>query len=145
MRVEFNPKSQREEGDVAFKSPLEYRVFLSWGPLDKVLPKLKSTLDHAKYSVERIKHGGEASNVSDATFSDVVINGHDSTRGSVKLAMVKRTIFFGKNKMPREATSFHVHCDNSGRYFVLYAYALPEYSEEEQLLLDKMVSTFACH
>ncbi len=145
MQVEFNPKSQRGEGDVAFKSRQGYRVFLSWGPLEKVVPKLGTTLDHAKYSVERIKHGGEASDVSDVSFRDVLINGHNSTRSSVKLAMVKRTIFFGKNKMPREATSFHVHCDNSGRYFVLYAYAEPEYSEEEQSIIDKMATSFVCH
>ncbi len=34
LKVEFNPKSQHEEGDVAFKpSTSGFRLFLSWGQL----------------------------------------------------------------------------------------------------------------
>jgi hypothetical protein len=145
LKVEFNPKSQRDEGDVAFKAPSGYRLFLSWGPTSKLSPKLATTLDHAKYSIDRIKHGGEASNVDAVEFRDTQVNGHNATRSLVKLAMVKRTIFFGRNKMPRKATSYHIHCDRSNRYFVLYGYAEPEYSEEEQALLDEMIGSFACH
>lgn len=94
------------------------------GPIEKLDPKLASILDHANYSVERIKHGGEASDVSDVSFNNIRVNGHDAAHSFVKLVMVKRTIFFGRNKMPREASSYHVHCDNSNRFFVLYGYAL---------------------
>jgi hypothetical protein len=145
LKVEFNPKSQREEGDVAFKAPSGYRLFLSWGPMQKLSPKLSSTRDHAKYSIERIKHGGEASNVEAIEFRDLQVNAHDATRSYVKLAMVKRTIFFGRNKSPREATSYHVHCDKSDRYFVLYGYGEPDHAEEERSLLEKMISSFTCH
>ena len=38
-RVEFNPKSRREAGDIVFHFPDKEKLFLSWGNLEKAQKK----------------------------------------------------------------------------------------------------------
>jgi hypothetical protein len=142
FKVEFNPKSQRNEGDVAFRSPEGYRVFLSWGPIEKV-QGIGDTREHANYSIERIKKSGEE--VKEVTYERVQVNGHEATFSYIKLDRIKRTIFFGKEKTPNEARSFHIHCDQSARYFVLYGAANPRKSDQQREVIDMMVRSFTCH
>ena len=44
-RIEFNPKSMKQKGDVVFHFPDREKIFVSWGKLDvaqKKLQRLKS-------------------------------------------------------------------------------------------------------
>ncbi|MDA4125059.1 MAG: hypothetical protein OK438_06385 [Thaumarchaeota archaeon] len=141
--IEFNPKSRHEEGDIAFKSPSGYKVFLSWGNLKKV-EKLHGVEGHADYSIQRIKGSREAK-VKDVRREAVKIRGHPASFNEVKLELIKRGIFFNKTATPQEVRSLHVHCDVSSRYFVLYGPAAPEKSSDQREVFATMTRTLGCH
>ena len=141
--IEFNPKSKRSEGDVALKSPSGYKLFLSWGELEKV-KKLNGVEAHADYSIARIKGNREAK-IWDVRRDSMVVNGHRSAFREIDLEIVRRGIFFNASKSPQHVRSLHVHCDLTGRYFVIYGPVAPEKSKEQGEVVSRMVKSFVCH
>jgi hypothetical protein len=141
--IEFNPKSTRKGGDVALKSPHGYKLFLSWGDLEKV-KKLSGTEGHADYSLNRMKASREA-RIEEVHKESMVVNGHRASFRDVRLDLVKRGIFFNTTKSPTQVRSLHVHCDVSSRYFVIYSPVSPAKAEEQSEVVLRMIKTFACH
>ena len=141
--VEFNPKSSRLQGDVALKSPRGYKIFLSWGDLAKV-KKLRGVEGHADYSIERMKGSREAT-IKDVRRESATVGGHRASFNEVHIELIKRGIFFNRTVTPQVVRSLHVHCDVSGRYFVLYGPAPPERSSEQGEVMERMVKSFLCH
>jgi len=55
-RVEFNPKSRREAGDIIFHFPDREKVLLSWGDLEKAKKKFETAEKQAEHSLQVIKN-----------------------------------------------------------------------------------------
>jgi hypothetical protein len=141
--IELDPKSKRSEGDVALKSPNGYKLFLSWGDLEKV-KKLNGVDAHADYSVDRMK-GGRETKIMDVRKDSMVVNGHRSAFRDVDLDIVQRGSFFNTSKTQQHVRSLHVHCDVTGRYFVIYGPVSTDKSKEQSEVVSRMVKTFVCH
>ena len=141
--IEFNPKSNRSHGDIALKSPGGYKLFVSWGELDKV-KKLNGVEGHADYSIQRIKGSREAK-IEDVRKDTMNVNGHRASFRDVSLEILKRGIFFNTTKTAQQVRSMHLHCDVSSRYFVIYGPATSENSGKQFDVISKMVHSFVCH
>jgi hypothetical protein len=128
---------------VALKSPSGYRLFVSWGALEKV-EKLKDVDGHADYSIERIKGSREAV-VKNVKRQSVSANGHKASLNDIDVELVSRGLFFNKTTTQQKVRSLHVHCDVSSRYFVIYSPATPEKSQEQGDVVSRMVKSFVCH
>lgn len=128
---------------MALKSPKGYKLFLSWGELEKV-KKLNGAEGHADYSVDRIKGSREAK-IVDIRKDAMMVNGHRAAFRDVSLELIRRGIFFNSTKTPQKVRSMHVHCDASGRYFVIYGPVTPEKSNEQSEAISRMVKSFVCH
>src|SRR2546428_13475663 len=94
-KVELNPKSDRNQGDIAFKSSDGYKIFLSWGEMRKV-EKFRDVDAHADYSLERIKRSREAK-ILDVKRERRRANGHPASVNHVNLDLVKRVIFLNQS------------------------------------------------
>ncbi len=141
--VEFNPRSKRTEGDVVLKSSDGYKVFVSWGPMEKVA-KFRDAAAHANYSLERIGKSGEAK-IKDVRHEFRRVNGHEAAFTDVKLDLIKRGIFFNKTRTPQEVRSLHVHCPSSSRYFVIYGPGYLGSSLHQREAVERMIGSFKCH
>jgi hypothetical protein len=141
--IEFNPKSTRSQGDIAFRSPSNYKLFLSWGELEKV-KKLNGVEGHADYSIKKMQGSREAK-VGEVYKESTVVNGHPASFRDVSMELVSRGIFFNTTKSPRQVRSLHVHCEVSSRYFVIYSPVSPEKSEEQAEAVSRMIKNFSCH
>ncbi len=141
--VELNPKSNHNEGDVAFKSSDGYKIFLSWGQIEKV-EKFHGVDAHADYSLERIKGSREAK-IRNIKRESAEVNGHDASFNHIELDLIKRGIFFNKTRTPQEVTSMHIHCINSSRYFVVYGPGKPDQAYQQGEVVARMIETFICH
>src|SRR3989442_11460302 len=95
-KVEFNPKSDRNQGDIAFKSSDGYKIFLSWGEMKKV-EKFRDADAHADYSLDRIRGSREAK-ILEVKRERRRANGHSASFNHVKLDLIKRGIFFNQTK-----------------------------------------------
>lgn len=141
--IEFNPKSLRTQGDVTLKSPRGYKLFLSWGELEKV-KKLNGVEGHADFSIKRIEGSREAK-VVDVLKDSMAVNGHRASLRDVRLELIRRGVFFNTTRTPQIVRSSHLHCDVSGRYFVIYGPVTPDKSEEQAGVVNRMVRSFVCH
>jgi hypothetical protein len=146
-RVEFNAKNRRESGDVAFHfpSPDRVRIFLSWGELEKVTKRFKTTQEHAEYSLNAMKQGKNVKNFELVSRDSLGSQVHRGTVNKVKFDEMTTGMFFGKRGIPREAYSLHVHCENSNRYFVLYSMAPSSVEGRYDKIMAKMRDSFKCH
>jgi len=143
-RVEFNSKSRRENGDVVFRFPENVRIFLSWGELEKVSKRFPSAEEHANYSLDAMKNGKNVKNFERVSRDTIPMYSHNSSVNKVKFEEKAPRFFPGSKDIAREAYSFHLHCDKSNRYFVLYTMA-PANDTRFDRIMESMQQSFKCH
>lgn len=144
-RVEFNSKSRREAGDVAFQLPEKIGIFLSWGELEKVTKRFDSAEEHAAYSLETMKNRKKVRNFERVSHDIITLNDHNSSVNRIRFGYKATRLFPGGKNIPWEAYSLHVHCDKSRRYFVLYTMAPASEEARFDKLMESMRDSFSCH
>jgi hypothetical protein len=144
-RVEFNPRSRREEGDVVFHLQGKEKIFLSWGDLEKATKSFRTVEEHAEHSLEKVRKGSNVKGFQRTLQGSVTVNSHKGAYNRVKFQEVTVGFFTGKKTLPRDAYSVHLHCTNSSRYFVVYALVPEDSAEEHEKTLTTMVHSLKCH
>jgi hypothetical protein len=144
-RIEFNPKSRREAGDVVFHFPDREKIFLSWGNLEKALKKFPTAEEQAEHSLESVKKDSHAKSVERIKQNSLEINSHKASYNHFKVEEIPSSLFPGKKTRERQALTMHLHCEPTSRYFVVYVLLSPNAPEDfEDLFLD-MLRSFKCH
>jgi len=152
-RVEFNPKSRREGGDIVFhfpdpdrpRAPTE-KVFLSWGALDKATKKFPTADEQAEHSLKAVKKSSGVKGFEKVAQDTIDINNHKAVYNRIKMEEVRGGLFPGRGGgVKREALSLHLHCENSSRYFVIYAMLTANAPEDFGDLYMMMAKSFKCH
>ena len=141
--IEMKPRARKDEGEVAFKFPRGNVFFLTWGPLEKV-ESFHGAEGHADYSIERIKKNREAK-IKDRRSEILQVNGHPSPFNRVWIDVQRKGLIMGSTRSSYEIRSLHVHCDKSGRYFLMYVQGPTETSEQQEEVMARMAQTFRCH
>ena len=147
-RIEFNPKSLREKGDIVFHFPDREKIFISWGDLNALKQRFQTPQKHAEEGIKTIMKGRSVSRKDSRkiTQSPVEINTHAAVYNSVKLGELVPGLLMSKNRATtRYAHSVHVHCEKSSRYFVIYSLLSPKAPEDFGELLLAMARSFICH
>jgi len=144
-RVELNPKSRREAGEVAFRFPDGIKIFLSWGDLEKVSKHFGSAEEHANYSVDAMKKGKNVKNFERVSRDRMPLHSHEASVNKVRFEEKALKILGRGQDTPREAYSLHVHCDKSNRYFILYTMAPVNDSKPFNRIMESMWESFNCH
>lgn len=148
-RVEFNPKSKREVGDIVFHFPSKEKVFISWGDLEKARMRFATVEAQAEHSLKVIAARREVRNLQRTRQESLDINSHKAQYNSIQLDEIRSSLLWSGKGITRKAYSLHVHCDNSSRYFVIYtlppANAPGNAPDDLGELMLKMVKSFKCH
>lgn len=146
-KIEFDPKSDRSRGDLAFKSPDRNSIFLSWGSLEKAKKRFSSLEEHVKDSVDRVKKSPGAKRVEIVQTKEMIIESHRALYTLIKVTFSTPSIVpFVKGKDgSQEVRSMHLHCEVSERYYVLYGKIALDKSQEHQEIFDSMMDSFKCH
>ena len=144
-RIEFNPKSRREAGDVAFHFPDREKVFLSWGKLEDAQKRFATPEDHAEHSLEVTKKSRQVKDFERVKQDLLEVNSHKAVYNRVKMGELSSSFLRSQTTKKREALSLHLHCEPSSRYFVIYALLSPNAPEDFADLFLEMVQSFRCH
>jgi len=146
-KVELNSKSDRSEGDVAFKSPEKVNIFLGWGPLKKAEKRYSSLEEHVKDSLNRIKKNQGVKDIELVQSKVVQIGSHKAIFSHAKVILSKLTLLpFTKAKTyEREVRSMHLYCKSSGRYFALFGEVTSDKTLEHGEVFENMIKSFTCH
>jgi len=143
--LELNPKSTRLRGDVAFHLEEGFKVFLSWGRLQAARKRYPTAAAQASASIERTAK--ETGRKLDGTpeIRSVRIQNHDAIYTHAKMFSERWLFPFGVRRVAEETYTLHVQCEDSQRYYIVYASARPEISEEVGRLFEPIMSSFRCH
>jgi hypothetical protein len=145
-RVEFNPKSRREAGDIVFHFPDREKLFLSWGKLEDAQKRFPTVEDQAEHSLETIQKSRQVKGFEKVKQDVLTINSHKAIYSRVKVGEIPAGLFLGKRTaIQRETLSLHLHCEPLSRYFVLYAMTSPNAPEDFEDLFLTMARSFKCH
>jgi hypothetical protein len=149
-RVEFNPKSRREQGDIVFHFPIlegaKEKVFLSWGNLEKAEKKFETAEKQAEHSLQVVKKSGNVKKMEKLEKDTLTMNSHTAAYNHVRLDEQSAGLFPGKRTVPHDAYSIHLHCDKSSRYFVIYTMLSPKAQEDfGDAIFKVMAKSFKCH
>jgi hypothetical protein len=142
-KLEFNPKLTREDGGVAVKPSRDSVVFVTWGPLDKIPKRADEAEDHANFNLGRIE---DRTRRRLTTLEHKVqrTNGHDSVYNAVLLEPTGGVLGWGKRE-EETVRSLHIHCETSGRYFVVYCVTNKKKGDQQSLTLETVINSFRCH
>jgi len=144
-RLEFNPKSNRKKGDLVFHLEEGFKIFLSWGSLEEAKKRYPTAAAQASRSIERSVKSTRAKLDGTTETRDLKIQGHDAVYTHARMLFERGGFPFGTRRVTQDAYAMHVHCDNSERYYVMYAFARPEASEELGKIFQPMMSSLKCH
>jgi len=146
-KVELDPKSERSEGDVTFKSPEKTHIVVSWGSLEKAKEKHSSLEEHARDSVNRIKKDRKIEKVELIQTKNVKVNSHKAIFSHIRIVFsVRKLLPFGKGKThEREVRSLHFYCKPSMRYFVVYGVTASDKSVQQGRIFENIIESFGCH
>jgi hypothetical protein len=144
-RLELNPKAGREKGDVVFHLDGGFKIFLSWGSLEEARKQYASAAAQASDSIERSVSGGRGRLDGTPETKKLKVKGHEAVYTHARMVFEQRGLLFGTRHMTQDAYALHVHCKDSGRYYVLYAFARPETSEQIERAFEPVMSSLKCH
>jgi hypothetical protein len=144
-RLELNPKTRREKGDVVFHVEGGFKVFLSWGSLQEARKRYASAAAQASASIERSVKSTHAKLEGTPETKNFKIQGHDATYTHARMFMDRGSFPFGSGRVTQDSYSLHLQCDESGRYYVMYTFARPESSEQLGKIFEPLMLSLKCH
>jgi len=146
-KIELDPKSERSEGSVTFKSPEKVNIVVSWGTLEKAKGRYSSLEEHVRDSINRIKKESKVKEVELVQTKDIRVNSHKAIFSHTRIIFsTRRLLPFGKAKRhEREVRSLHHYCKPSGRYFVVYGITTTDKSLRQCRIFENIIKSFVCH
>jgi len=144
-RLELNPKTRREKGDVVFHLEEGLKVFLSWGSLEDARKRYATAAAQASASIERSVKSTRAKLDGTPETRNLKIQGHDATYTHARMFVERGGFPFGSRRVTQDSHSMHLQCDESGRYYVVYAFARPETSDQVGKIIEPIMLSLKCH
>jgi hypothetical protein len=146
-KIELDPKSERSEGNVTFKSPEKANIVVSWGHLKKAKKKYSSLEEHVRDSIDRIKKDKKVKKVELVQTKNIQVNSHKAIFSHIRIIFsMPKLLPFGKAKTcEQEVHSLHFYCQPSRRYFVVYGVATSDKSLQQGRIFEDIVKSFVCH
>jgi hypothetical protein len=144
-RLELNPKTRREKGDIVLHLEEGFKVFLSWGSLEDARKRYATAAAQASASIERSVKSTRAKLDGTPETRNLKIQGHDATYTHARMFVERGGFPFGSRRVTQDSHSMHLQCDESGRYYVVYAFARPETSEQVGKIVEPIMLSLKCH
>ena len=144
-RLELNPKTRREKGDIVLHLEEGLKVFLSWGSLEDARKRYATAAAQASASIENSVKSTRAKLDGTPETKNLKIQGHDATYTHARMFAERGGFPFGSRRVTQESHSMHLQCDESGRYYVVYAFARPETSEQVGKTIEPIMLSLKCH
>jgi hypothetical protein len=146
-KIELDPKSAGNKGNVAFKSADKMNILISWGPLEEAKKKYASADEFASEALKRIGASREMKKVELIQSTMLETNSHPANFTHVKMIRSQPGLLgFSKAKGEElEIRSAHIYCNDSNRYFVIYGMVEADKSSQQKEIFEEMIKSFKCH
>jgi len=144
-RVELNPKSEKETGEVLFHSPEKDGIFVFWGALEEAKRTYASLDEHVERTIARVKKSRGVKHVEVVERKELEMNGHKAIFAHLKATII-RAFFLRRIMVSQQLWSFHLYCEQTARYFVVHgSTSSDERSMEHADVFEHVQKSFRCH
>jgi hypothetical protein len=144
-RVEFNPKSRRESGDVVFHFPDKEKLYISWGQLEEAQKRFPTIEEQAEHGIKTLSKSRSIKGTERIKKDMIRVNSHEAVYNHIRLNQASPGLFSGGKTTPHDSYSVHLQCDKSSRYFVIYTLLSASAPKDFEDLMKVMVDSFKCH
>jgi hypothetical protein len=144
-RLELNPKTRRHKGDLVLHLEEGHKVFLSWGSLEEARKRYATAAAQASASIERSVKSARARLDGTPETKSLKVRGHDAAYTHARMSVERGGFPLGSRRVTQDSYSMHLQCDESGRYYVVYAFAPPETSEQLGKIIEPIMLSLKCH
>jgi hypothetical protein len=144
-RLEFDPKSRREKGDLVFHTDDGFKIFLSWGSLAEAKKHYATAAEQASASIKRSLKSSPAKLDGTPETRSMKILDHDATYSHARMLLEWRRFPSGVSRTIRDTYAMHLHCDKSARYYVVYAFGRDSVPEKLRKAIEPIMSSLKCH
>lgn len=145
-RVEFNPKSRREKGEIVLHFPDNEKLFVSWGQLKTVQENFRTPTEQAEHSIKAMMKSRNVGNVKRMANTPFRVNSHRAAYNHATFEELSVQGLLAKTKAVKRLTySIHLHCPESSRYFVIYTILSSGAPDDFEDLFVRMAKSFECH
>ena len=143
-RAEFNPKNKHDSGDLVFHFPDKEKVFITWGELENARKKFRTLADYAENSIKEVKKGATVFERDEP--SSMIVNSHEALYNQTSVSQPPMGLLsMGKKLVKRRTYSVHLYCEQSSRFFVIYALSSDSTDESFRETYMHMAKSFTCH
>jgi len=146
-KVYFLSDIQRMKGDVAFApikdSGREWRIVLSWRPLERARKKYSMADDQAKETINQLAKGRQVKSYEIIDRKVAELNGHQAIFYNLMVKYYKRGGLVRKTLADCIIRFLLLHCPQSDRCMILYEES--DYPIEQERIFEDVVKSFNCH
>lgn len=128
-----------------FHFPDREKVYLGWGDLEKAKKKYPTPEKQADQDIKTMSKNEGVKDFQRVSNDMIEISSHKAAYNRVKFNETLKGLFVKKTVRPREGYSFHLYCEDSSRYFVLYTLLSSNAPEDFGDLFRIMMNSFRCH
>lgn len=148
--VRLKQGSKKHDGSVIFCPPESPRcIYIGWGDLAKARSRFPSHREQAEDSLRRIvkekKHSRMGIKLLDQ--KNVTVNGHEASENHFRAITgdYHMVLPFFAGGVEHEVQAVFLHCEDSGRFFVLVGDGSPEDMRELNGVFQQVLGSLRCH
>jgi hypothetical protein len=146
-KLYFLSDVQRLKGDVAFAPMIDdgrqWRIVLSWRPLEKARKKYPSVEDQAKETMKQLAKGRQVESYQIIDRKATEVNGHETVLYSLIVKYYKRGGLLKKTLSDCAIRFLLLHCPESDRCMILYEES--DYPIQQERIFEEVIKSFSCH
>jgi len=148
--VRLKQGSKKHDGSVIFcPSKTPRCIYIGWGELEKARSRFPTYREQAEDSLKRMKKEKKHSRMGVKLLDqrNVKVNGHEAFENHVRAVTgdYHMILPFFAGGVEHEVRSVFLHCEDSGRFFVLVADGPPEDAGELNSTFQQVLQSLKCH
>lgn len=106
----------------------------------------KDAETQALSSMERAKKNRQLRSIANVGHEKLLLQGHEAVYDHMRSQVVRPGLLTDKRIAEQETRSIHLHCPQSGRYYVVYGSATSaDSSDDQRATLLEIASSLECH
>jgi hypothetical protein len=144
-RLELNPKTTRQKGDLVLHFPDREKMFVSWGELDDAKKAYGTAEAQAEQTIKAASKDARTKGLVRLEKESIQINSHIGIYNHVRLEQAKSGLIPRRDAIKHDIFSLHLHCDLTSRYFVVYSMPSQFAPEDFGDLFKDLARSVECH
>ena len=113
--------------------------------MEEAKKKYATAADQAAGSIEHSLKSVRAKLEGATETKTMKILGHDAAYIRARMCTERGGFPFGSRRVVQDAVAMYIHCEETERYYVVYAFSRPQATDELLKAIEPMMASLKCH